>query len=1525
MEEKVKVLILEDCEEDAFLVLYELKKGGYKAESLRVDDESGLAKALNNADWDLVFTDYHLPQYNGIKALLYIKHHRPELPCIMISGKEGEESAVEAMKAGASDYIMKNNLSRLLPAFERELSELKIKREKKKVELELREREKQYALLFESANDAIVILSGNRVVDGNNRMSELFGYSREEFLKLSITDLSPEYQPDGSLSAKKSMELINNTLQGNHQFFEWLHKKSNGDLFYCEISLNPAEISGKKALMALVRDISRRKADEERLQKSEEKYRQLFSQMYSGFAIIEMIRNTEGVVVDSLILEINPGFTNHTGLTQENAVNHSLKSLFPSLKQSLFNDFEKVLKTDITLLSEFFLDDLNKFIDLRSYKLNNNRIAIVFHDVTKRKQAEKNHELASAILDVLNRPIGQSSMIEKILRLFKKNTAFQAVGIRLKENNSFPVNASLGFSKAFINDISLMSCMVMHGGDNGQVDCKCFCGYAINRKSNGKFNFTTSNGSIFINNVSEMLANAKMLGPEFIMHDHCLNEGYNSIALIPLTFEDKIIGLLHIADERQNCFNNENISFYEGIASSIGIAINRVRSREEIEKNEKRLSALLKLTQMHSESVTDLYRNALKYAVMITQSTFGISYLLSENGLFDSIKYSLKNLKDSSSKGFQVDAEKLMGVVMKNKKSLKLNRELELKNVIKMSDDQEQFPKSIIVVPLFNRKELQSVIVLSGKSSEYSETDIKQIGLMMEFVNGMVQQRLLDTSIKESEEKLRNIIENSADAMSIVNEECRIIEWNRACEELFGLKKADVLGKYSCEIDYALTPEKYRTHELLESYRNRAQKMAAEGAGWWAYKLQEMNIATPDGRTLIVQPKVFSIKTTKGYLVCNVTRDVTSSVNLQTELVETKELYQKFLDASNDFAYVKDADGKILMVNQQYAAYLNFASDELIGINEKEVIAPELAAVSQRMDKKVVKSGKMVVYDESFDQRYFEQRKFPVTISGSNIGIGGYIRDITEIVKSREEEEKHLQMLDLLSKTAMDFVKLDLDKDMFDFIAEGLHKITAGSIILIGLFDQQSGIAKIVARKGIDSKMMKQIQKATGQNIFSLPVILSEKYIQSLTTEKLKRLSTGIRNIMPQGISQDYVENLEKIFNIRDVYGIGLVDNNRLFGFVAVLHNNDSEVNSVLLETYINQASVAIQKNTVLKQLRENESRMRELIEQNNDIIFTIDTEEYITSINPIGEKLFTGKFVEKIPVRAILPEETFLRIKEDFIDAFRRNESYTISEVDLRSRNGSLLTLEISLSAYMKNNKIYEVFGIARNITNSKLMQNQVLSMVIEAEEKQKKMFAEELHDGLGSLLSTINIYVGLLQKQNKTREEKEVYLENLRKLVNEAVSNVRFFVNSLAPNVLNDFGLITAVKLFAEKVNGASPGLIKCELPDESIRFHKVIEINLYRIILELINNSVKYSGASSINIKLNDKKENLLLTYKENGSGFDIQKVLNSGVAGMGVRNIYARINALNGKLDFNSKIGYGTSLNAIVNKKLQKVIG
>jgi len=196
----LRVLFVEDDADDAELMLRELARGGFDVASERVATAQGLSHALENGAWDVAILDYALPGFGGAEALCLIRRRLPDLPVIIVSGAIGEETAAAAMRAGAQDYLMKQNLTRLPGAMERELREVEVRRAAQRAEEALRESERSYRELVEAANSAILqVDTAGRITFFNRFAEAFFGYAREDVLgKNVIGTIVPERDTAGN-------------------------------------------------------------------------------------------------------------------------------------------------------------------------------------------------------------------------------------------------------------------------------------------------------------------------------------------------------------------------------------------------------------------------------------------------------------------------------------------------------------------------------------------------------------------------------------------------------------------------------------------------------------------------------------------------------------------------------------------------------------------------------------------------------------------------------------------------------------------------------------------------------------------------------------------------------------------------------------------------------------------------------------------------------------------------------------------------------------------------------------------------------------------------------------------------------------------------------------------------------------------------------------------------------------------------------------------------------------------------------
>ena len=230
----------------------------------------------------------------------------------------------------------------------------------------------------------------------------------------------------------------------------------------------------------------------------------------------------------------------------------------------------------------------------------------------------------------------------------------------------------------------------------------------------------------------------------------------------------------------------------------------------------------------------------------------------------------------------------------------------------------------------------------------------------------------------------------------------------------------------------------------------------------------------------------------------------------------------------------------------------------------------------------------------------------------------------------------------------------------------------------------------------------------------------------------------------------------------------------------------------------------------------------------------------------------------------------------------------------------------------------IRELFtSLKRAETDRMRSDRRLLNAIITTEETEKKRFAKDLHDGLGPLLSTVKMSLSALIPMVSDAVGKEI-LGNTNHVVNEALSTIKEIANNMSPHVLTNLGVASAISTFAAKVNQTRSVSIDFRTNMEGERFDTDKEVVMYRAACELINNGMKHSGASRIEMDLHRHQKIITLQYLDNGRGFDTEKLTSEEAVGMGIPNIETRVRAVDGVFLIESSKGKGTSALIRVNQ-------
>ena len=324
MNKRLHILHLEDEPDFAELVRTLLEQGGVDADVRRVGDRTAFMQAVETENFDLIISDYHLPSFTGLEALTFAKKKHPHTPFILVSGTIGEQAAIESLRAGATDYVLKQHPDRLPSAVRRAVQEAEERAKLREAETELIRREKYFRTLTENALDILTIMDGNGVIIYKSAsVKTVLGYDPKElfgqnvFTRIHPDDLAQVREKFQAVLSKPEQTV---TLQFRYQHKDgsWRHLEAMG-----QNRLADPEIG---AIVVNSRDVSDRWRAEEDLRPSEKQYRLLFQSNPNPMWVFDL---------ETLkFLEVNEAAIQHYGYSREEFLAMTIMDIRPPEKSS---------------------------------------------------------------------------------------------------------------------------------------------------------------------------------------------------------------------------------------------------------------------------------------------------------------------------------------------------------------------------------------------------------------------------------------------------------------------------------------------------------------------------------------------------------------------------------------------------------------------------------------------------------------------------------------------------------------------------------------------------------------------------------------------------------------------------------------------------------------------------------------------------------------------------------------------------------------------------------------------------------------------------------------------------------------------------------------------------------------------------------------------------------------------------------------------------------------------------------------
>jgi PAS domain S-box-containing protein len=546
MSKPIRVLIVEDMEDDALLMVRELRQAGYEPQFVRVDTAEAMTAALADQPWDIVLADYVMPNFSAPSAIALLKASGLDLPVIVVSGAMADEQAIAAMRDGAQDYLMKSNLKRLVPAIERELHEVSNRRERKRAQ-ELSARLGR--ILNRSSNEIYVFEADSlRFVQVNQAACVNLGYAEAELLKMTPLDIQAD---SGGAQLTADLERLRGG-ELDHVFFETLLCRKNGSTYPVEARLDFSPTEKPQVFVAIMQNVAERKRSDDALRHSEERFRTLVKSVDDLVLTLDLEQRYTGVFggwfeQHAVAPEWFLGKTASEVLGPEAAAVHEAANIRAlSGEHAVFNwsynvqDRARHIQSIVSPMRNLggaVTELVNVGRDITDIELRS-RQQIAVAQLGQQALADSDLEavmneavfLVSAALD---------AEYTKILEL-------------LPDQNALLLRTGVGWEADYIGQATIPATPDTHAG------------YTLVRKQPV---------------IMEDLRTETRFTGSFLLHEHGIISGIS----VSIYGRERPFGILTAHTSRRRTFTEDDVNFLRGVANLLATAIERKRTEEELQ------------------------------------------------------------------------------------------------------------------------------------------------------------------------------------------------------------------------------------------------------------------------------------------------------------------------------------------------------------------------------------------------------------------------------------------------------------------------------------------------------------------------------------------------------------------------------------------------------------------------------------------------------------------------------------------------------------------------------------------------------------------------------------------------------------------------------------------------------------------------------------------------------------------------------------------------------------------------------
>ena len=754
------------------------------------------------------------------------------------------------------------------------------------------------------------------------------------------------------------------------------------------------------------------------------------------------------------------------------------------------------------------------------------------------------------------------------------------------------------------------------------------------------------------------------------------------------------------------------------------------------------------------------------------------------------------------------------------------------------------------------------------------------------------ERKTLYTQFNESEQRYATLFNDSYSVMLLSDLETKkIIDANKAACNYYGYSKKQILTKRIYDINISSRDELAREIQMA--------KKRKRNHFFFRHKLannQIRHVEVYSGKIVLNQKE----------LLFSTIHDIEKRVVSETLLKESEEKFRTFIAQSKDGFVIINNKGKVVVWNKAMVNITGVSKENAIGSyswdvqanlsgdgsNHKQIAAhlkKQVLNVLQVDDHPWFHSITEYPIINTDGKKLFLQRTlFPIIINGKK-HLGSINRDV-----SVQHE-----------------IQLSLKKKQEELIA---YKEKLEELVSIRTKELQRSEERLRLAFAVTNEGLWEWYVETGKAHFS------DKYYE-LLGYKPNEFPAGFeewkKRLHPEDVlhATKFLEN--HLESKRDSYDIEFRMKKKNGEYAWILSKgkvvewgkNKDPIRMVGTHNDITQRKEAE------IELQKSEDKFRSLVEQTSDWIWELDKNlRYVYSSPGIFKILgySAGEVIGKSPFD-FMNEKEIVRVRKIFDNILEQKSAFSSLENWNIHKSGKRVLLDTSgVPIFNEKNEFAGYRGIDRDVTIKYELDKKILTTILQTEEKERNRMAKDLHDGLGALLSGVKMYINVLQRGSLEETKRKQFFEKIKELLSQAIENTREIANNLKPHDLDRFGLTASINALIERLNFADDIKIVFNHKNFTVRLKETHELVLYRLVFELINNTLKHAKAKNIYMVLYNSNNIVNLIYTDDGKGFSKAEHLQNDSSGNGLQNIISRIKSVGGTCEIFSSPGQGVDV-------------